>query len=164
LVKRWYGVRVRPKSEARASCELSARGLEAFLPTRRLRRRWSDRMKTLDVPVFPGYLFCRFDAGERTRVLDAPAVIQVLGVGGTPTPVSETEIQAIQTMVTSRLLLTPWPYLRSGQRVRIDHGPLAGVDGIVAKAEDGKPRVVVSVTLLQRSVAAEVERDWIEPI
>jgi transcription antitermination factor NusG len=121
-------------------------------------------MKMLDVPVFPGYLFCRFDPGERTRVLDTPAVIQVLGIGGTPTPVSEAEIRAIQTMVTSRLLLMPWPYLQSGQHVRIDRGPLAGVDGIVAKAEDGKPRVVVSVTLLQRAVAAEVERDWIEPI
>ncbi len=88
-------------------------------------------------------------------------MIQVLGIGGAPTPVSDAEIATIQTMVVSRLMITPWPYLRSGQHVQIKRGPLAGIDGIVAKSEDGKPRVVVSVTLLQRSVAAEVERDWI---
>ena len=159
--KGWYGVRVRPKSEALASSELSARGFEAFLPTQHVRRRWSDRVKTLQVPVFPGYLFCRFQPEERVKVLDTPAVIQILGIGKTPIPVSDTEIEAIQTMVTSHLMLTPWPFLRSGQRVRIEHGPLAGIDGIVTKADDGNPRVVVSVTLLQRSIATEIERDWI---
>ena len=162
-IKGWYGVRVRPKGEARALGELSARGVEAFLPTRHVRRQWSDRIKTLEVPVFPGYLFCRCQAGERARVLDAPAVIQILGIGGNPTPVSDSEIEAVHTLIASRLMLTPWPYLHCGQRVRIEHGPLAGLDGIVDKAEDGKPRVVVSVTLLQRSVAAEIERDWISP-
>ena len=118
-------------------------------------------MKTVEVPLFPGYLFCRFQPGERVSVLEVPAVIQVLGIGANPIPVNDAEIEAIRTMVTSRLMLTPWPYLHSGQRVRIEHGPLAGIDEIVAKAEDGKTRIVVSVTLLQRSVAAEVERDWI---
>ena len=159
--KGWYGVRVRSNGEARASIELSARGFEPFLPTRHERRRWSDRVKTLEVPVFPGYLFCRFRPEERVKVLDAPAVIQILGIGATPIPVDDGEIEALQTMVTSRVILTPWPYLSSGQRVKIGHGPLAGMDGIVTQAEDGNPRVVVSVTLLQRSVAAEIERDWI---
>lgn len=159
--KDWYGVRVRPKDEARASSGLAARGFEAFLPTRHIRRRWSDRVKTLEEPLFPGYLFCKFRPEERVKVLDAPAVIQILGIGATPTPMSETEIEDLQTMVSSRLMLTPWPYLRSGQRVRIGHGPLAGIDGIVTQAEDGNSRVVVSVSLLQRSVATEIERDWI---
>src|SRR4051794_12922205 len=99
----WYGVRVRPKGEGRASNELSARGFEAFLPTQRVRRRWSDRVKTLEVPVFPGYLFCRFRPEERGKVLNTPAVIQIVGIGATPVPVCDTEIAALQTMVTSRL-------------------------------------------------------------
>lgn len=159
--KAWYGVRVRTKCEDRAASELSARGIEAFLPKRQVRQRWSDRVKSMQIPIFPGYLFCRFQPEERVKVLDAPAVIQVLGVGATPIPISDAEIGAIQTMVASCLTLTPWPYLHSGQHVRIENGPLAGIDGIVIEAEDGKPRVVVSVTLLKRSVAAEVERDWI---
>lgn len=161
MSKGWFAVRVRPKSETRASSELSARGFEAFLPTQHVRRRWSDRVKTMDVPVFPGYLFCRFQPEERVNVLDVPAVIQILGIGATPIPVIDAEIEALQTMVATQLMLRPWPYLHSGERVRIGHGPLAGVDGIVTKAEDGNSRIVVSVTLLQRSVATEIERDWI---
>lgn len=157
----WFGVRVRPKGEARASNALSMRGFEAFLPTRKVRRHWSDRVKTLDEPLFPGYLFCRFDPRERIRILDVPAVIQIVGIASTPVPVSDAEISALQTMVTSRLMLTPWPYLSCGQQVRIGYGPLTGVQGIVTRAEDGNPRVVVSITLLQRSVATEIERDWI---
>jgi len=162
ISKSWYGVRVKPTGEGRASNELNARGFEAFLPTRHVRRRWSDRVKTLEVPVFPGYLFCRFRPEERVEVLGAPAVIQILGIGATPIPINDSEIEALQMMVTSQLMLMPWPYLQSGQRIRIGHGPLAGIDGIVTKAEDGNPRVVVSVTLLQRSIATEIERDWID--
>jgi transcription antitermination factor NusG len=157
----WYGVRVRPKSEAQASIALSARGFEAFLPTQHVRRRWSDRVKNLEIPLFPGYLFCRFRPEERIRVLEAPAVIQIVGIGATPIPVSDTEIEDIRTMVDSHLTLTPWPYLHTGQRVRIEHGPLAGIDAIVTNAQDGNSRVVVSIALLQRSVATEIERDWI---
>jgi len=159
--KAWYAVRVKPKGEGQASDELSTRGFEVFLPTHHVRCRWSDRVKTLKLPLFPGYLFCRFRPGERVGVLDAPAVIQVLGIGRIPIPVTDAEIEAIQKMVASSLTLTPWPYLRSGQRIRIEHGPLAGIDGIITDAEDGKTRVVVSVTFLQRSVAAVIERDWI---
>jgi transcription termination/antitermination protein NusG len=161
LSRAWYAIRVRPKFERRASGELLLRGFEPFLPTQQVRRQWSDRMKTLEMPLFPGYLFCRFRLLDRIGVLEAPGVIQILGIGETPVPVSDEEIGAIQTMVASRIHLTPWPYLHSGQRVRIRQGPLAGVDGIVARADDGKSRVVVSVTLLQRSVAAEIDRDWL---
>jgi transcriptional antiterminator NusG len=113
--------------------------------------------------LFPGYLFCRFDASELFRILESPGVIQVIGIGRTPVPVSDTEIGAIQTMVASQLVLTPWPYLQAGQGVHIETGPLAGIQGIVVRSEVGKPRVVVSVTLLQRSVAVEVDREWISP-
>ena len=76
-------------------------------------------------------------------------------------PISEAEIRSVQTLVASKVACTPWPYLQAGQRVSIDDGPLAGVEGVIVRAEDGKPRVVVSVSMLLRSVAAEIERDWI---
>jgi transcriptional antiterminator NusG len=159
----WFGIRVKPRGEVRASDNLSLRGYEPFLPARRVRRRWSDRFKVLEEPLFPGYLFCRFDASERIRILESPGVIQVIGIGRTPIPIDETEIGAIQTLVASQALLTPWPYLQTGRTIRIDTGPLAGIQGIVIRSEVGNPRVVVSVTLMQRSVAAEVDREWISP-
>jgi transcriptional antiterminator NusG len=157
----WFGVRVKPRSEVRAADNLSLRGYQPFLPAHRVRRRWSDRIKLLEEPLFPGYLFCRFAASELIRILESPGVIQVIGIGRTPVPVSDAEIGAIQTMVASNLEITPWPYLQTGQGIQIDVGPLAGIRGIVIRSAVGKPRVLISVTLLQRSVAAEVEREWI---
>jgi transcription antitermination factor NusG len=160
----WFGLRVKSRSESRASAELSLRGFKPFLPTRPVRRRWSDRFKLLEEPLFPGYLFCRFHPAEQLRILQAPGVLQVVGIGKTPAPIHEAEMHAIQIVVASTVNVIPWPYLRTGQRVRVEAGPLAGIEGIVARAEDGKPRVVVSVTLLQRSIAAEVDRDWISRV
>jgi transcription antitermination factor NusG len=111
--------------------------------------------------MFSGYLFCRFAMPDRLRVLGAAGVAQIVGIGNIPVPISETEIRSVQTLATSEVACTPWPYLQAGQRVSIDCGPLAGVEGVIVRAENGKPRVVVSVTMLLRSVAAEIERDWI---
>ncbi|MBZ5618118.1 MAG: UpxY family transcription antiterminator [Acidobacteriia bacterium] len=157
----WFGIRVKSRSEARAADELSMRGFEAFLPARRIKRRWSDRTKAVDEPLFPGYLFCRFRRPDRLRILNSPGVAYIVGFGDTPIPISDTEIGAIKTMIASKVMLTPWPYLQAGQRVWIDRGPLAGLEGLIVEAKRGNPRLVVSVNLLQRSVAAEIERDWI---
>lgn len=157
----WFGIHVRSRCEIRTHQELSDRGFESFLPLRRVKHRWSDRTKTVELPVFPGYLFCRFALPERYRILNAPGVAQIVGAGSTPIPIDDAEIRSVQALVASKTALVPWPFLQIGQRVRIDHGPLAGVEGLVARAEDGSARVVVSVTLLQRAVAAEIDRDWI---
>jgi len=157
----WYAIHVKSRCEFQTHQELSTRGFETFLPLHKVRRRWSDRVKVLEVPLFPGYLFSRFELENRIRILNLPGVARIVGTGAKPIPVSEEELGSIRTMVNSQLTLVPWPYLRTGQKVAIDHGPLAGVEGIVIRAEDGKPRVVVSVTLLQRSVSTEIEREWI---
>jgi transcription antitermination factor NusG len=158
----WFGVHARAKSEFVASHELCLRGFECFLPVHKVKRRWSDRVKILDTPLFPGYLFCRFAPSERLRVLNSPGVAQIVGFGGRPAPIDEGEIRSVQMMVASRIALTPWPCAQVGQAVRIERGPLAGVEGIVTRADDGKTRVTVSVSLLNRAVSAEVEQDWIE--
>lgn len=157
----WFGIRVKSRCEVRAHDDLCLRGFEVFLPLCTARRRWSDRVKTLQVPMFSGYLFCKFALPDRVKVLNAAGVAQIVGCGNTPVPIGETEIRSIRTLANSNVVCTPWPYLHAGQRVSIDHGPLAGVEGVVVRAEDGKQRVVVSVTMLLRSVAAEIERDWI---
>jgi transcription antitermination factor NusG len=152
---------VKSRCEFRAYDDLRLRGFEAFLPLYSVSRRWSDRVKTLKVPLFSGYLFCRFALADRLRVLNAAGVAQIVGFGNAPVPISESELHSVRTLVTSKVACTPWPYLQAGKRVFIDRGPLAGVDGVIIRAENGNPRVVVSVSMLLRSVAAEIERDWI---
>lgn len=158
---RWYAIRTTARWELLASNELSRRGIESYLPISRVKRRWSDRIKIIDQPLFPGYLFGRFRLAERIRVLEVPGVRQIVGIGNTPAPILASELENLRTLVAAQPLLVPWPYLTAGQRVRISRGPLAGVQGFVVRAEEGALRIVVSVDLLQRSVAAQIDRDCI---
>jgi len=132
------------------------------VPLHRVRRRWSDRVKELDAVLFPGYIFCRFSRSERTRVLSVPAVESIIGFGKTDVPVDDSEIAAVRALVASGRPLAPWPYLRIGQNVVIDSGPLAGLRGVVLRDQKAW-RVVVSIEALDRSVSVEVDRDAIEP-
>jgi len=125
-------------------------------------RKWSDRVKELEQPLFPGYLFCKFDFQNRRSVVTTPGVLQVVGCGRTAVPVSEQEIHALQLAVSSGVPKQPWPYLEVGQRVRVVYGTLTGLEGILVNMK-GNHRVVVSVSLLQRAVAMEVEASWLVP-
>jgi transcription antitermination factor NusG len=159
----WYALRVRPRCEKLVEEALSHKGYDVFLPEYSCRRRWSDRIKEVRLPLFSGYLFCRFDVNRRLPILTTPGVLQVVMVGKTFLPVEDHEIAAIQSIVGSQLQAEPWPFLPMGQTVRIDCGPLAGVEGVLVAAK--KPcRLVVSVTLLQRSVAVEVDQAWVTAI
>lgn len=159
----WYALRVRSKFESVASATLRGKGYEEFLPVYLSRRRWSDRVKELALPLFPGYLFCRFDVHDRLPILTTLGVVAIVGAGKTPVPVSDEEIAAVEAVVRSGLPAQPWPCLTVGSRVFIERGPLAGVEGIALNV-DKKYRLVVSVSLLQRSVAVEIEREWARPI
>jgi transcription antitermination factor NusG len=156
----WYAIQIRSRHEKVVASTLHGKGYEVFLPLCSSRRRWSDRDKELNFPLFPGYLFCRFDIQTRLPILMTPGVLNVVGVGKTFLPIEETEIAAVQSIVVSRLGVQPWPYLRAGQTVRIEQGPLTGLTGILIASS--KPyRFVVSVTLLQRSISVEIDYDWV---
>jgi len=159
----WYALRIRSRQEKWIASALYSKGYEVFLPLYSTRRRWSDRMKQLELPLFPGYLFCRFDVQKRLPILTTPGIIQVVGIGKTIIPVDPAEMAAIQSIVVSRLSAQPWPFLQVGQRVRIEAGPLLGVEGILVALKNSH-RLVVSVSLLQRSVGVEVEPEWVLPV
>jgi transcription antitermination factor NusG len=139
----WFALTVRPQHEKAVAERLVAKSLEAYTPLYKATRRWSDRAKTVDLPLFPRYVFCRFGFDDRLKVLGTPSVISIVGFGGKPAQVSDSEIEAIQTVVGSGLPYQPWPYLRVGQRVRILGGSLAGLDGLLVR-EKSACRVVVN--------------------
>src|SRR5271168_512103 len=123
--KFWYAVHVRSRFESRTSTVLLRKGYEEFLPTYRCSRQWSDRAKELDFPLFPGYLFSRFDVRDRLPILKSPGVIAIVGVGKTPISIPDEEIEAIRAIVRSGLPVEPWAHLTVGSRVFIEAGPLA---------------------------------------
>ena len=160
---KWFAIRVKSNFEMTVATVVHQKGFEEFLPLYRSCHRWSDRKKTVDLPLFPGYIFCRIDPNFRLPILTIPGVLHFIGIGKVPVPIDDFEIAAIQNAVHSGLRAEPWEYLNVGQLVRVDHGPLAGLEGILIETRK-QFRVVVSLTLLQRSVAVEIERNWVTPL
>jgi transcription antitermination factor NusG len=156
----WFALQVRSRHEQGVADHLDGKGYELFLPLYKCRKRWSDRVKEVEAPLFPGYLFCRLNPQDRLPILKTPGVIQVVGSNRTPIAVDQHEIEAIQAMVASGIPNQPWPFLAMGDRVRIESGPLSGLEGILVEFK-GNHRLVLSVTLLQRSVAVEIDSAFV---
>jgi transcription antitermination factor NusG len=152
--KAWYAIRVKPKFEKVVSIGLRGKGYEEFLPLRKARRRVQRHTRMVELPLFPGYLFCRFEESQRLPVLTTPGVFHIVTRGGHLAPVPDDEIGSLQVIVRSKLPVEEFPYSQ-GDKVRIVTGPLSGVEGYVNRIKD-RFRVVVSVAMLERSVAVEV--------
>ena len=156
----WVALVVRPRAERKVQTGLARIGLESFVPWHGVRRRWSDRAKTLDQNLFPGYVFCRSTFSERLLVLNQPGVEWVVSFDHVPALIPDAEISSLRRLVGSELPLAPWPFLRAGQRVRIEKGSLAGLEGTLAR-DSTAWRVVMNVSTVQRSIAVQVDRDMI---
>ena len=161
--QQWFALQVRTRWESSTAVLLSGKGYQTFLPTYKVRKRWKGKMREVDAALFPGYVFCNFDAQKRLPVLITPGVISVVGQGRIPQPVEHREIEAIQTIVASGLRAEPWPYLEIGQKIRIEQDVLQGLEGILINFK-GNQRIVVSVSLLRRSVALEIDRNCVTPV
>jgi transcription antitermination factor NusG len=161
---KWFAIQVRTRWEASTAVLLDGKGFEVFLPTYKASKRWGGHhRKEHTTPLFPGYVFCRFDACNRLPILITPGVIAVVGRGKVPLPVDDNEVSAIQAIVASGFRPEPWPFLELGQRVRIDTEPLRGLEGILLSVKGGS-RIVLSVSLLRRSVALEIDRSCVTPV
>jgi len=142
---------------------LQGKSYEQYVPFYRKNNRWTDRVKNVDLPLFPGYVFCRMDVSLRRPVLTIPGVVNVVGFGNLFVAVPDDQIQAVHRIIQSGLPSLPWPFLRDGDRIRVRTGSLEGIEGFVVQIKN-EYRVVVSVPLLQRSVAVEIDREWIQPL
>jgi transcription antitermination factor NusG len=159
----WYALIVKSRLEIGVGRWLQKAGFPSYVPARSETRQWSDRRKVVDVPLFPGYVFCRFDISHRLPILTIPAVKGIVGTSVGPEAIPHSEIETIQRIVTSRLNCYSWPYLERGELVRVRLGSLAGLEGIFLDQRNGS-RVIVSIELLQRSVAVEIDRENVEPV
>ena len=159
----WYAVRVKPRHEKSVTSALEHKLYDAFLPFYRVRRQWSDRVRQIELPLFPRYVFCRFHTGTKLPVLQVPGVLGIVGFGGVAVPVEDEEISALREVLQTGLPAQPHPYLKAGQKVRIESGPLSGVCGILQPSQSSR-RLIVSITLLQRSVSVEIDADWVSPM
>lgn len=152
----WYALYTCARHEKRVAAELDARTVEHFLPLYSSVRRWKDRRVTLDLPLFPGYVFVRLALRDRLRVVQSPSVVRLVGFNGLPTTLPDTEMEIMRSGLSERLRAEPHPFLTAGRRVRIVRGPLESMEGIIVRRKN-RVRFVISLELIQRSVAVEVE-------
>ena len=162
----WYAIYTCANHEKRVKEQLDRRLVESFLPLYDSVRRWKDRKVRLQIPLFPSYVFVRLARCERSQVLQIPGVARLVGFNGCPTALEESEIDALRrvAIVSPSLRAEPHPYLdlKVGRRVRIKGGPLAGIEGILVRRKNGD-RFVISVKLIMRSVALELDALDLEP-
>jgi len=125
-----------------------------------VRRQWTDRIRETELPLFPGYVFCRMDPAHRLAVLTSTGVVGTVGVGKVPVPIEEREIDAIRAVIHSGLPCQPWPFMHQGDTVQVKHGPLRGVRGILESVK-GRQSLLVGLTLLQRSISVELDPAWV---
>jgi transcription antitermination factor NusG len=163
LEERWYAAQTYANHEKRVLEQLSQRTVEAYLPLYASVRRWKDRRVRLDLPLFPGYVFVRLALRDRLRTLQTPGVVRLVGFGGQPTALPDQEIDALRQGLARAIRIEPHPYLKVGRRVRVTTGPLQGLEGILARKKNSS-RFVISLDLIMRSVAAEIDVAELEPV
>jgi transcription termination/antitermination protein NusG len=152
----WFALQVAPRREKRVASILEYKGHEAFLPTYQVRRNWSDRIKTLDQPMFPGYVFCRVQKTGTGLVLATPGVIRVVSFGGKPCPIANEEIDSLQRIGRSGGDVEPYPFTQVGQKVQITQGPFSGVVGVVVQVRNQR-RLVVAVETIFKAVSIAID-------
>ncbi len=159
----WYAIHTNYQHEKAVARILVHKGFDIFLPLYETAHRWKDRTKQLSLPLFPCYVFIQGGLDRRLQVLETPGVHGFVGWSGRAAAIPEAEIEAVLRTVESALKVEPHPFLKCGDRVRVKFGPLEGVEGILVRKKN-LFRLVVSVEMLQRSVAVEVDVTAVEGV
>lgn len=158
---KWYALYTRHQHEKVVAKMLSAKGFPVFLPLYTVGHQWKDRRKQLSLPLFPCYVFVHTSLSQRVEVLRTPGVYQFVGFSGMPSAIPVEEIEAVQRVVDSSLKVEPHPFLQCGDRVRVKSGPLTGLEGLLVRQKN-QCRLVLSIEILSRSVAVEIEMSKVE--
>jgi transcription antitermination factor NusG len=161
--ERWYAAYTEARHEKKIAHQLEAREISCFLPCYRSLRRWKDRKKLVELPLFPSYVFVHLALKDRLRVLQLPGVVQLVGARGLPEAIPDCELNSLRQGLAGKLPMEPHPYLTAGRRVRVIRGAVAGLEGILLRRKQ-QFRFVLSIELLQRSVALEVDEADLEPL
>jgi transcription termination/antitermination protein NusG len=160
---RWYAIQTRSWYEKRVRDQLTAQAIVTFLPLWQKRSRWTDRVRLIELPLFPGYLFGYFTLQQKVEVLTPVGVTRLVSFNGEPVPIPEEQIEVVRTLVTHQLRYDPHPYLVEGMQVRITHGPLAGTEGILVLKKSAA-RLIIRIELIQRAVAVDIDSTAVEAL
>lgn len=159
----WFALRVRTHGEKLVSSCLASKGYETFLPTQERQQRFLDRVKNVERPLFPGYVFCKFPIEDKSvPIVTTPGVLCIVGNGKSPVAIPDYEIDSLKTVTNRNIPVQPYPFPALGTTTKIAQGPLAGVEGTVVRHKN-RDRLVLSIPLLSRAVCIEISAGWVRP-
>lgn len=159
----WHALHTRYQHEKQVEQILIQKGFETFLPLYKAAHQWKDRVRHLSLPLFPSYLFIRGGLERRLDIVTTTGFHAIVGDGERAGIVTQSEIEAIRRLIETRLEVEPHPFLKVGDRVRVKSGPLEGLEGILVRKKN-QCRLVLSVELLQQSVATELDAQTVERV
>ena len=159
----WYALYTKSRHEKLVEEGLRKKGIETFLPLRKIIRHWSDRKKEIQEPIFKGYLFVQIPLSQQREVLQTRGSVRLIGFNAHPVPVPEKDLNAVRRFVREEISLDPYPYLEAGNRVYIRSGPLKGIEGFIVR-KDKQMRLVISLDLLFQSISVEVDEAAVEKV
>jgi len=162
-VPHWFALYTRSRHEKLVQHELHKKGIQSFLPLRRIIRNWSDRRKLIEMPLFSSYIFIHTPLSERLNVLTTTGVVRFLGLPSRPVPIRESDIQAVRRFVEQEIDVDPFPYLKEGMKVYVKSGPFKGIEGFIVR-KDNHCRLVVSLDVLMQSISVEIDQACIEAV
>jgi len=157
----WYALYTRHQHEKTVAHILSRKGFEVFLPLYTTVHRWKDRQKRLSLPLYPSYVFLRDSLERKLQILTTPGLHSIVGTADGPQPIPDYEIDAVKRVIESSVAVEPHPFLQCGDRVRVLGGPLEGIEGILVRKKNSF-RLVLSVEMLMKSIAVEVDASLVE--
>jgi len=159
----WFPVQVVQRQEKKVMSLLEYKGYELLLPTYRSRTRRLRRKETLEIPLFPGYVFCKAQPSASGLILTTPGVVRIVCFGGKPCPVPDDEIDSVRRIASSGVDVSPFPYCEVGQKVRITSEPFAGIEGIVVQVKK-EHRLIISVDAIMKSISIAIDAEDVEPV
>ena len=159
----WLALTVKPQHELASANALQMRDIESYAPVFSERRRWSDRFKVINVPLFPGYVFARFGQRQRTAALQCAGIRSIVQFGPEPAQIPDSDMASIRLLISATVYLEPWEGLIPGDKIRVETGPLTGVTGVFL-SHKGRCSLAVSLDLLGRSVIATLPQESISPL
>lgn len=163
-VPKWYTLYTKSRHEKFIHNQLLKKGIESFLPLRRVKRRWSDRIKVIEEPLFKGYLFVKTDLYNKQEILMTKGVVKFVSFKGIPVPTEEAIINSLRILIENEAPLEPYPYLEVGDLVEVIRGPFEGTQGYIIRKSPHKCRLVISVPAIRSSVSLEIDADWVEKL
>lgn len=161
--EKWFALYTRSRHEKLVHQELQKKGIETFLPLRKITRHWSDRVKKVETPLFSGYLFVHTSLDNRFDILNTRGSVRFVSFNSLPVPVSEKELAAVRCFLEEKISVDPFPYLSEGDRVYVRSGPMKGVEGFIVR-KDRHTRLVISLDLLMQSISVAIDEALVEKV